>query len=172
MRLLDPPRLRRETQWAHQRLPSHLVRRTPLVVHEVLVDRLVALYGWPTKGATPGGGILFNFPTLGELLRSPPRGSGAYDRRGSRAPALAGWHTGRIRFFYDEIKAGRALDPVSISDAGVVPLKSFNSAKAVFLDGHHRLAASVLAGAKTLKATFAGRDELRDYLTGQLASPP
>ncbi len=149
---------------AHQRMP----RRPGLPEidrpsYDVLVDRLVTLYGWPNDNPR---GAPFPKVTLAELMLHRPRGN--RDRQGYRAqPGLSSWHIGRVRFFYDEIKAGRALDPISISDAKMLIDQGYRYVKPFILDGHHRLAASELAGVKCIAAYFAGRDELRDYLTGQ-----
>ncbi len=125
--------------------------------HEILVDRLCALYGWPSEGSTNP----FRRITLDELLRHRP----ATEYRDDMTRIVdETWHVSRVRFFYDELLAGRQLDPISIDnvcDGGhIYP-------EPILIDGHHRLAASVLASVRTILAWYGGRIDLRDYLTGR-----
>lgn len=73
------------------------------------------------------------------------------------------WHLGRVRYFFDQLQAGKKLDPICVDnmcDAGHI------YAVPVIIDGCHRLVASHLAGARTIAASYGGRVDLRDYLTG------
>jgi hypothetical protein len=152
---------------AHQRMPPRLVvgrHETERPSYDVLVDRLITLYGWPNDNPR---GAPFKKVTLTELLLHKPRGSRERSQGFRAHPGLLNWHIGRVRFFYDEIKAGRPLDPISISDAKILVDQGYQYVKPLILDGHHRLAASEMAGVRCIPAHFAGREELRDYLTGQ-----
>ena len=124
---------------------------------EILVDRLVATYEWPNDDPQSAP---FRRLTLEEVLGHRP--VAAYLDDHSRIVDEA-WHIGRVRFFYDELRAGRVLDPISIDnrcDRGhIYP-------EPILLDGHHRLAASVIAGSRTILAWYGGRLDLLAYLTG------
>jgi hypothetical protein len=79
------------------------------------------------------------------------------------------WHLGRVRFFVEQLHAGVKLDPISVDN---VCNRGHVYAVPVLLDGHHRLAASCIAGARTIAASYGGRVDLRRYLTGDRATIP
>ena len=85
-----------------------------------------------------------------------------------KQPPLA-WHYGRMRFFYEQLLAGGALDAITVDNvcAGgrIYP-------EPVLLDGHHRLAASHLAAAPVIRASYGGRIDLLRYLTGKRRTCP
>ena len=76
---------------------------------------------------------------------------------------------GRVRFFYEQLTAGKELDPIVVdnecSQYNVYPVP-------ILIDGHHRLAASHLAAAKTIPANYSGRVDLLNYLTGKRKTAP
>lgn len=78
------------------------------------------------------------------------------------------WDLGRIRYFYDQIKAGQKIDPIDVdnqcSHGRVHPVP-------IVLDGHHRLIAAVVARAR-IPVSYGGRVDLLDYLTGKRRHPP
>lgn len=79
------------------------------------------------------------------------------------------WHLGRVRYFFEQLQAGKSLDPICIDnmcDAGRV------YAVPIIIDGCHRFVASHLAGARTIAASYGGRVDLRDYLTGRRKTLP
>ncbi len=154
---------------AHQRVPGRAAKGLGTQeVHQVLVDRITRFYGWPNDSprAAP-----FRLVTRTELLLHSPRGSRDRAQGFRAAPNLSSWHIGRVRFFYDEIQKGRSLDPISISDAKILIEQSYRY-KPILLDGHHRLAASHIAGVPSISAHFTGRQELLEYLTGQSDEAP
>lgn len=73
------------------------------------------------------------------------------------------WDYGRIRHFFEELKAGRPVDPIMLdnvcSGMHIYP-------EPALIDGHHRLAASWLAKVPTIPAHYSGRVDLLEYLTG------
>lgn len=80
-----------------------------------------------------------------------------------------GYDLGRIAFFRDEFKAGRQPPPISVDchcERGWV------YAEPVVLDGHHRLAGAMLAGAKRIGIKFGGRLDLLSYLMGRRKTCP
>ncbi len=79
------------------------------------------------------------------------------------------WHIGRVRHFYDLIKAGQAPDPITVDN---VCYENYISPAPVVLDGHHRLVASVLAKALTIPAHYSGRVDVLDYLMGKRLRVP
>jgi len=130
---------------------------------KVLVARLWDIYAWPE----------FNLPmremTVEKLLRY--RAQPTYvsdDARTLRHPSRA-WDYGRIRHFYEQLLAGKELDAIEIDnhcDYGCI------YPEPVLIDGHHRLAASHLAGARVILASYSGRVDLLRYLTGARKTCP
>jgi len=125
----------------------------------ILVDRLWALYAWPEwklpmKGMTVDR--LQSYQVQAEYINDRPEG-------------VSPWDYGRIRFFYNELLAGRELDPIEIDnvcDGGrIYPIPVLN-------DGHHRLASSHLASARVIRANYGGRVDLLRYLTGRRKTCP
>ena len=79
------------------------------------------------------------------------------------------WDYGRIRHFYERLLAGETLEPIEVDnkcDFGhIYP-------EPVLLDGHHRLAASHLAGAPIILVNYGGRLDLLRWLTGKRKTYP
>lgn len=77
---------------------------------------------------------------------------------------------GRIRYFMDEIEAGREIEPIHVDvewDPGWTrPLGPCID------DGHHRYMAAVLLRRRRVPATFTGPDELRGWLVGERRRRP
>lgn len=134
-----------------------------MMVDKLLVARLWALYTWPE----------WNLPmrkmTVGKLLKY--RSQSAYvsdDARTVKQPTRA-WDYGRIRFFYEQLLAERTLDAIEVDNIcgrGVI------YPEPALIDGHHRLAASHLAGARIILASYSGRVDLLRYLTGARKTCP
>lgn len=79
------------------------------------------------------------------------------------------YHLGRIRYFVDRLLLGEELDPVEIDNAcagmRVLPVP-------VLLDGHHRLCAAAIVGARAVRASYGGRVDVKNWLSGRRASRP
>ncbi len=79
------------------------------------------------------------------------------------------WHYGRVRFFIEELQAGRSLDPIEIDNEccgnHIFPIPTVT-------DGNHRLVAANLFGTATIQATYGGRIDLLNYLTGRRKTAP
>lgn len=77
------------------------------------------------------------------------------------------FHLGRVKFFVEEIRHGRALDPISIET------RWFQShpMNPILEDGHHRWAAAEAMGEKRILATFGGLVLQLDWLTGKHETP-
>lgn len=124
---------------------------------KVIVERLWSLYAWPE----------WNLPmrkmTLEKLLTYPSQLVYVSDEARTRKRPTRAWDYGRIRYFYERLLAGETLDAIEIDNecngGRIYPVP-------VLLDGHHRLAASRLAGAPTIFASYGGRVDLLRYLTG------
>jgi len=127
--------------------------------YDLLVDRLAKMCTWHDA--------LYVGLTVEKLRAYPCIGEFREDRE--RFGFDDGWHLGRVRFFVEQLQAGVKLDPIvvdNVCDRGhiyAVPL---------IVDGHHRFAASCIARAPTIAASYGGRVDLRRYLTGDLATPP
>lgn len=129
----------------------------------VIVDRLWQLYPWPER----------NMPlrkmTIEKLLTYPAQSVYVGDEARTRKRPTRAWDYGRIRHFYDQLLAGETLDAIEVDNecnwGRIYPVP-------VVLDGHHRLAASHLAGAATIRVRYGGRVDLLRYLIGKRKSCP
>lgn len=130
--------------------------------HNILINRLCGLYGWPRSwDHSPFSKLtvrkLSGYVAVKEYLPDETR------------VVQEAWHIGRVRYFYEELLAGRPIDPISIDN---VCHSGRIYAEPVVLDGHHRLAGSVLAKARTIRAWYGGRIDLLNYLTGKRRKCP
>jgi hypothetical protein len=127
------------------------------------VDRLWTLYEWPE----------WNLPmrkmTVEKLLTYRTQPVYVSDEARTRKQPPRAWDYGRIRFFYARLLAGETLEPIDVDNhcdwGHVYP-------EPVLLDGHHRLAASHLAGVPIILANYGGRVDLLRYLIGARKSCP
>lgn len=130
---------------------------------KVLVARLWELYAWPERG------LPMQKMTIQKLLTYPTQPVYVSDVARTRKQPKRSWDYGRIRFFYEELLANKTLDAIEVDnqcDFGhIYPVP-------VLLDGHHRLAASHLAGARIILVSYAGRIDLLRYLTGKRKTCP
>ena len=140
---------------------SQLSKHMPM--DKVLVSRLWELYAWPE----------FNLPmrkmTVAKLLTYRSQPEYVSDLARTRKQPSRAWDYGRIRFFYERLQAGDMLEAIEIDNVcdwgHVYP-------ELVLIDGHHRLAASHLAGAKVILASYSGRVDLLRYLIGARKTCP
>ena len=130
---------------------------------KVLVDRLWALYSWP-EWNLPMRGM-----TTAKLLTYRAQPTYVSDAKRTRKQPTRAWDYGRIRFFYEQILAEAALDAIEIDN---VCGHGYIYPVPIVLDGHHRLAASHLAGARIILASYGGRIDLLRYLTGARKTCP
>jgi hypothetical protein len=129
----------------------------------VIVERLWELYPWPER----------NFPmrtmTVEKLMTYPSQPVYVSDEARTRKRPTRAWDYGRIRFFYEQLGAGVTLDAIEVDNecnwGRIYPIP-------VLLDGHHRLAASRLAGARIIRVSYGGRLDLLRYLTGARKTCP
>jgi hypothetical protein len=151
---------------------------------QVIVERLCDLV-WPPD--LMGDICLWRKVTVEELLRHEPLVE--YIDENARVPSEElfrylsedghlnegyvvtddAWNIRRARFFYDRLVSGQTLDPICIDnlcDGGNI------YAQPVIIDGHHRLGASLIAGAQTIPAHYGGRVDLKNYLTGKRRTRP
>ena len=130
---------------------------------KVLVERLWTLYTWP-EWNLPLRGM-----TIAKLLKYREQPIYVSDHTRTVKRPTRAWDYGRIRFFYAQLLAGRKLDAIEVDnkcDFGrIYPVP-------VLLDGHHRLAASHLAGSPTIFASYGGRVDLLRYLIGARKTCP
>lgn len=133
---------------------------TPDKLH---VDRLWALYTWP-EWNLPMRGM-----TIEKLLTYRVEADYVSDEERSRKRPTRAWDYGRIRFFYESLLAGETLDAIEVDNVcnygRIYP-------EPIVLDGHHRLAASHLASARIILASYGGRVDLLRYLTGARKTCP
>jgi hypothetical protein len=129
--------------------------------HAIIVERLWRLYAWPEVR------LPMRAMTVKKLLKYRPQPAYVSDETRTWKQPRRAWDYGRIRFFYDQLLAGHTLDAIEI---GTVCDRGHIYPEPIVLDGHHRLAASKLAHARTILASYGGRVDLRDYLTGRRPS--
>ena len=130
---------------------------------KVLVERLWDLYSWPE----------WNLPmrkmTIAKLLTYRAQPVYVSDLARTRKQPTRAWDYGRIRHFYERLLAGETLDAIQVDNecngGRIYPVP-------VLLDGHHRLAASRLAGATIILVSYGGRVDLLRYLTGARKTCP
>lgn len=133
----------------------------------MLVGRLLSAYAhdW---------GPVFSKMTLRSIRRYTPVAK-HMDEIERSDPALfntskvVAYDHGRVRYFADQLNLGVELDPIEIdNDCGhqcIYPVP-------LVLDGHHRLWAYNLVGREHIPATYGGRLDVLDYLTGRRAQLP
>lgn len=131
------------------------------VVDALIISRLLDLYGW-----NPG----YDRLTLESLNDYEPVTD--YVDEWSRpcdGACLTAWDFGRVRFFCDEIRAGREFDPIEVDNRCCGPCIY---PEPIVVDGHHRLVATKLCGIETIRAYYSGRVDLLEYLTGERSEAP
>ena len=105
--------------------------------------------------------------TVGQLLRCLPEPG--YVEEEKRPSGDDAWHARRVRYFYDELRAGRSLTPILVDcecrNSRIYP-------EPVLVDGHHRFAAYVFAKRRVVPAYYGGRVDVLEYLTGQRRALP
>jgi hypothetical protein len=124
----------------------------------ILVDRLWSAYDWPED--------FFSMEKISATHLDQFVMQTRWSATKSRTDA---WNYGRVRFFYDQLKRGIALDPITIDNVThmgtIYPYP-------ILVDGHHRLAAAYLAHSKTIEALYQGRIDLLNFLTGKRKTCP
>jgi hypothetical protein len=107
--------------------------------------------------------------TIARLLTYPSQPDYVDDVKRSRKPPTRAWDYGRIRHFYERCLAGEKLDAIKVDNecnfGHIYPVP-------ILLDGHHRLAASHLAGTTIILVSYSGRLDLLRYLTGARKTCP
>lgn len=78
------------------------------------------------------------------------------------------YHQRRIRYFVDQLRAGRDLDPIQVSNDSWY---GHPSPVPVLLDGHHRLIAYYYVRRREIPATYRGTRALLRYLEGKSPTP-
>ena len=130
---------------------------------KVIVERLWALYTWPERN------LPMQKMTIEKLLTYHAQPVYVSDEARTRKQPTRAWDYGRIRHFYEQLLAGVTLDAIEVDNEcnweRIYPIP-------ILLDGHHRLAASHLAGAATILVSYGGRLDLLRYLTGARKTCP
>lgn len=131
--------------------------------NKVIVERLWSLYAWPERN------LPMRRMTLEKLLTYPAQPVYVCDKARTRKQPTRAWDYGRIRHFYEQLLAGVMLDAIEVDNecnwGRIYPIP-------VLLDGHHRLAASHLAGTPIILVNYGGRLDLLRYLTGARKTCP
>lgn len=130
-------------------------------IDHLIVERLWGMYWsrWICDSFYAGA-------VVGDILRYKPA---EYVSEFNKRRETKSWNFGRVRYFYDAIKAGKPIEPVIVDnycDGGHIypePLLD---------DGHHRLVAHHFAKARTIPAYYSGRIDLLNYLKGKRKSKP
>lgn len=124
-------------------------------IDHLLVCRFARLYSWFFEES------LYKDLKTKDLLKHEPISKFVSE---AKRPDDFDWHLGRVRFLFDELIAGKDLEPVMVDNHCH---GSHIYAEPVLLDGHHRLAAHWFARRRTIPAYYSGRMDLLDYLTGK-----
>lgn len=129
----------------------------------MIVERLWELYVWPERQ------LPMRRMTLKKLRHFPSQPTYVSDEKRTWKQPTRAWDYGRIRFFCEQLLAGMALDAIEVDNecnwGRIYPIP-------VLIDGHHRLAASHLVGARTIRVSYSGRLDLLRYLTGRRKTCP
>ena len=78
------------------------------------------------------------------------------------------WHIGRVRYFIDQLEAGKQLDPIDVDNAcdrGFIY-------QPILVDGHHRFCAAILVGKRRIPVHYSGRMDTLRWLTGARRNAP
>lgn len=109
-------------------------------------------------------GTLETAPTLAEVERHRPVSQFVSLERRDRA-----YHLGRIAHFVQALRRQAFIDPIELdnecSQGNIYP-------QAILLDGHHRVLSAFMIGHPTLLATYGGRIDVLEWLTGQREHAP
>jgi hypothetical protein len=107
--------------------------------------------------------------TIQKLLTYRTQPDYVSDLERTRKQPPRAWDYGRIRHFYERLLADETLDAIEVDNmcnfGRIYPVP-------VLLDGHHRLAASHLAGTPIILVSYGGRIDLLRYLTGERKTCP
>jgi hypothetical protein len=123
-------------------------------VERVLTRRLRDCY-WPTGAqATTLDRVLAAEPVV-VYVPEPERAL----LEGADADAF---HLGRVHHFYQQLRRGRALDPILVESAVYL-------GGPIIVDGHHRFAAAVLARRRRVPIAFGGLLTTLAWLRGDTA---
>lgn len=145
---------------ASNEVPASVPKEEAVTQDLIIVSRLLKLYSWPN-----GFFKSILSASIDDILKHAPS---EHMIDGTR-PEEDEWHYGRVRFFVDELNAGKTLDPIVVDnrcDRGhIYP-------EPIVIDGHHRLCAVKVSGVRTVPANYSGRVDLLDYLTGKCDRPP
>ena len=127
------------------------------------MGRLWETYPWPERN------LPIRRMTIAKLLTYRSQPDYVSDAERTRKRLTRAWDYGRIRYFYERLLFGEVLDAVEVDNEcdlmRILPVP-------VLLDGHHRLAASHLAGAPIISVSYSGRLDLLRYLTGARKTRP
>ncbi len=139
-----------------------------LVVH-ALVQRLKKAY-WPKE--------IFHIYTLDLVLKAPPMPDYLHENLRpcpAQEPRKAfRWNRGRVHHFYNQLKQGKEVDPISV-ETYVFPARSGGPpawGPPEVVDGHHRFAAAVLAEVERIPMGFGGLVRQENWLTGKTDKVP
>ncbi len=90
------------------------------------------------------------------------------NRPDTKPEVLRQWDLGRVRFFVEELRHGRKLDPIHIETTvhGSISSPAIWG-NPIIEDGHHRAAAAVALGEQYIRVSFGGLISQRDWLTGK-----
>ena len=132
------------------------------MIYNILTERLVELwYPSTSEFVVPLGKL-----TLAKAMKFKARPDFVEDSTDKRPRS---WHYGRVRFFVEEILAGKQLDPIDIDNECegmlIYPRPTVN-------DGNHRLVAHHLTKRPTICAYYGGRTDLLKYLIGKRKTVP
>lgn len=121
----------------------------------ILTKRLKAIY-WPKDVLGPY--------KLGEMLMVPeqPRFVPEEQRPDPFTSEGWRWNLGRVRFFYNELKRKKPIEPISV----ITPYTESSFGCPAVDDGHHRYVAYVFARKLRIPIFFTGPDRYLGWLRG------
>lgn len=119
---------------------------------KIIVSRLVAAYGVNLREAYP----------LAKVEAATPQGFIPDGNRGED------YDLGRVHYFLQQIRQGKTLDPISVD----CRWSGWSPVHIIVTDGHHRLAAMILARKRFILAWCSGPVDGIEWMTGQRKTRP
>lgn len=84
----------------------------------------------------------------------------------------ANYDYGRLRYFYELLRAGGKIDPIEIDNVCSPSWPPYILPEPLIDDGHHRFWAALLANVERIPVSYSGRMDVLRYLQGKRETPP
>lgn len=96
-----------------------------------------------------------------------PRRRNRFSNKDGQICSINRYDVGRIRYFMDELEAGRPIDAIRIDTEWSYAHWPYRPLGAYVDDGHHRFMAAVFLRRRRIPAKVDGLVDLKEWLTGE-----